>query len=92
MAKFFFFFFGWGETEGGREEEEGERGVGGAEGAGKWSGRWSIQHAGLCCGDTRYLWVQRSLFAGHRGIDFLSMSAPFFRAQNAGDNGKLIHS
>lgn len=38
-----------------------------------------------------YLWVQRSLFAGQRGIDFLSMSAPLFGAQHGGDNSKLIH-
>lgn len=56
---------------------------------------WEMEHpacGSVLRGHTRYLWVQRSLFAGHRGIDFLSMSAPFFRAQNAGDNGKLIHS
>lgn len=63
----------------------------GVEGGRKWSGRCRIQHVGLCCGDMRYLRVQRSLFAGQRGIDFLSMSAPLFRAQNGGDNGKLIH-
>lgn len=38
-----------------------------------------------------YLWVQGSLFAGQRGIDFLSMSAPLFGAQREGDNSKLIH-
>lgn len=43
------------------------------------------------CRDMCYLWVQRSLFAGQRGIDFLSMSVPLFRAQRGGDNGKLIH-
>lgn len=65
----------------GGELREEENGVGGCR----------IQHVGLCCGDMRYLRVQRSLFAGQRGIDFLSMSAPLFRAQNGGDNGKLIH-
>lgn len=58
----------------------------------KWRGRWRIQHVGLCCENMCYLWVQRSLFAGQRGIDFLTMSAPLFRAQHGGDNSKLIHS
>lgn len=46
----------------------------------------------VCCENMCYLWVQRSLFAGQRGIDFLTMSAPLFRAQHGGDNSKLIHS
>lgn len=46
---------------------------------------------GLWRRDMCYLWVQRSLFAGQRGIDFLSMSAPLFGAQHGGDNSKLIH-
>ena len=37
-----------------------------------------------------YLWVQGALFVGQRSIDFLLVSAPFFRAQRRGDNGKLI--
>lgn len=76
-----------------QKEEEKKRGnvALGVEGGRKWSGGCRIQHVGLCCGDMRYLGVQRSLFAGQRGIDFLSMSAPLFRAQNGGDNGKLIH-
>lgn len=71
------------------------KGVLRGEGERKRGGRWRIQHAGrvgcLCCRDMCYLRVQRSLFAGQRGIDFLSMSAPLFRAQHRGDNSKLIH-
>ena len=64
------------ETE--REEGDGASSV--------WVG-WG----GLCRRDMCYLRVQRSLFAGQRGIDFLSMSVPLFRAQHGGDNSKLIH-
>lgn len=87
MAKFF--------RERERRRKRRRRGMGNVElrveGERKWSGRWRIQHVGLCCRNMCYLWVQRSLFAGQRGIDFLSMSVPLFRAQHGGDNSKLIH-
>lgn len=49
----------------------------------KRDGRFSIWvgQGGLCFRDMCYLCVQRSLFAGQRGIDFLSLSAPLFGAQ-----------
>jgi len=50
-----------------------------------------VEQGGLRCRDMCYLLVQGSLFAGQRGIDFLSMSAPLFKAQHRGDNSKLIH-
>lgn len=78
MANFF------GERRGREDEGEMWNGVGGRR-------QWRIQHVGLCCRDMCYLRVQRSLFAGHRGIDFLSMSAALFRAQHRGDKSKLIH-
>lgn len=79
MAKFF--------SEGARKG--GRRGEGDA--GWKWREWWRIQHVGLRRRDMCYRWVQRSLFAGQRGIDFLSMSAPLFGAQHGGDNSKLIH-
>lgn len=52
------------------------------ESGGAWGG------GGLCCRDMCYLWVQRSLFAGHSGIYSLFMTASLFRAQHRGDNSK----
>lgn len=76
MAK----FFSEGARKGGRRGEGDENGESDGE-----SSMW------VCGAGTCYLWVQRSLFAGQRGIDFLSMSAPLFGAQHGGDNSKLIH-
>lgn len=50
-----------------------------------------VEQGGLFCRDTCYLWVHRSLFAGQRGIDFLSMSVPLFGAQRWGDKSEIIH-